>query len=114
MITGNIGANPGLAALWEDEKQRRRDQGQDSQLTPLQSQGIVGLLLLLVCCYCYELRFVLVVTPIARYRWLAVVVSLLLLLGVTFCVCIHFNRKVSSACCYCYFAVIVRSYVLCL
>ena len=43
----------------------------------------------------------LVVTSIARYRRLAVIVSLLLLLGVTFCACSHFNRKVSSACCCC-------------
>ena len=43
----------------------------------------------------------LVVTSIARYRRLAVIVSLLLLLRVTFCACSHFNRKVSSACCYC-------------
>ncbi|XP_041353976.1 LOW QUALITY PROTEIN: uncharacterized protein LOC121371842 [Gigantopelta aegis] len=37
-VGSNIGTNPGLAALWEDEKQRRRDQGQDSQITPPQSQ----------------------------------------------------------------------------
>ena len=43
----------------------------------------------------------LVVTPIARYRRLAVIVSLLLLLRVMFCACSHFNRKVSSACSYC-------------
>ncbi|ESO87295.1 hypothetical protein LOTGIDRAFT_107463 [Lottia gigantea] len=42
MIEGfpNIGTNPGLAALWEDERQRRRDRGEDSQLEPQDSQGI--------------------------------------------------------------------------
>ena len=54
----------------------------------------------------------LVVTSIARYRRLAVIVSLLLLLRVTFCACSHFNRKVLSACCYCYelrFVLVVTS-----
>lgn len=35
----NVGTNPGLAALWEDEKQRRRDRGESSQITPPESQG---------------------------------------------------------------------------
>ncbi|XP_065331760.1 DNA polymerase zeta catalytic subunit isoform X2 [Cloeon dipterum] len=30
--------NPGLAALWEDEQQRRRDQGRETQPTPLTTQ----------------------------------------------------------------------------
>ncbi|KAK7493090.1 hypothetical protein BaRGS_00015611 [Batillaria attramentaria] len=37
-VTDNIGGNPGLAALWEDERQRRRDAGQSSQITPQESQ----------------------------------------------------------------------------
>ncbi|XP_057670686.1 DNA polymerase zeta catalytic subunit isoform X2 [Diorhabda carinulata] len=32
VASGNIGANPGIAALWEDEKQRRRNKGMTSQL----------------------------------------------------------------------------------
>ena len=39
MCTDNMGSNPGLAALWEDERQRRRDAGQASQITPQDSQG---------------------------------------------------------------------------
>jgi len=38
-FTANVGGNPGLAALWEDEKQRRRDKGESSQITPQESQG---------------------------------------------------------------------------
>lgn len=38
-ILANIGTNPGLAALWEDEKQRRRNLGESSQITPPDSQG---------------------------------------------------------------------------
>lgn len=30
--------NPGLAALWEDEHQRRRMQGRETQPTPLSTQ----------------------------------------------------------------------------
>ncbi|KAL8581748.1 hypothetical protein ACOMHN_043166 [Nucella lapillus] len=37
-VTDNMGKNPGLAAIWEDERQRRRDVGQPSQITPQQSQ----------------------------------------------------------------------------
>ena len=29
---GNLGINPGIAALWEDEKQRLRDKGEDSEI----------------------------------------------------------------------------------
>lgn len=35
----NIGTNPGLAALWEDERQRQRERGEDSQITPPDSPG---------------------------------------------------------------------------
>ena len=38
----NMGSNPGLAALWEDERQRRRDVGQASQIGPQESQGRCG------------------------------------------------------------------------
>lgn len=38
-ILANVGTNPGLAALWEDEKQRRRNLGESSQITPPDSQG---------------------------------------------------------------------------
>nr|XP_006811588.1 PREDICTED: DNA polymerase zeta catalytic subunit-like [Saccoglossus kowalevskii] len=35
-ILSNIGTNPGLASIWEDEKQRRREKGESSQIpTPL-------------------------------------------------------------------------------
>ncbi|XP_060083937.1 uncharacterized protein LOC132563202 [Ylistrum balloti] len=37
-VDANVGTNPGLAALWEDEKQRRRDRGESSQLAPPDSQ----------------------------------------------------------------------------
>ncbi|XP_044756178.1 DNA polymerase zeta catalytic subunit isoform X2 [Coccinella septempunctata] len=30
--SGNLAANPGIAALWEDERQRRRNKNEDSQL----------------------------------------------------------------------------------
>ena len=35
----SIGHNPGIAAMWEDEKQRRRDRGQPSQISIPVSQG---------------------------------------------------------------------------
>uniref|UniRef100_A0A1A7XY61 DNA polymerase zeta catalytic subunit n=2 Tax=Iconisemion striatum TaxID=60296 RepID=A0A1A7XY61_9TELE len=37
-IENQIGRNPGLQAIWEDEKQRRRENNQPSQLEPPQSQ----------------------------------------------------------------------------
>ncbi len=39
VFAGNVGANPGLAAIWEDERQRQRNRGESSQLTPPDSQG---------------------------------------------------------------------------
>lgn len=41
-LTENVGTNPGLAALWDDEKQRRRDNGECSQVESDISQGIGG------------------------------------------------------------------------
>nr|CAD7571396.1 unnamed protein product [Timema californicum] len=35
---GELSVNPGLAGIWEDEKQRRRVEGRVSQITPQQSQ----------------------------------------------------------------------------
>lgn len=35
----NIGTNPGLAAIWEDEQQRRRDANESSQISAPSSQG---------------------------------------------------------------------------
>ncbi|CAH1173828.1 unnamed protein product [Phaedon cochleariae] len=32
IASGNIAANPGIAALWADEQQRRRNKGEDSQI----------------------------------------------------------------------------------
>ncbi|XP_069830948.1 DNA polymerase zeta catalytic subunit isoform X2 [Dendropsophus ebraccatus] len=37
-IEAQIGKNPGLQAIWEDEKQRRREKQQSSQITPPDSQ----------------------------------------------------------------------------
>ncbi|KAM4693357.1 LOW QUALITY PROTEIN: DNA polymerase zeta catalytic subunit [Discoglossus pictus] len=37
-IEAQIGKNPGLQAIWEDEKQRRRDKNQSSQISPPDSQ----------------------------------------------------------------------------
>jgi len=37
-LSGQEVVNPGLAALWADENQRRRDQGRTTQPTPLASQ----------------------------------------------------------------------------
>ncbi|KAL3883653.1 hypothetical protein ACJMK2_029895 [Sinanodonta woodiana] len=37
-VNSNLGTNPGLHALWEDERQRHRDKGESSQLTPADSQ----------------------------------------------------------------------------
>lgn len=34
-----IGRNPGLQAIWEDEKQRRRENNQASQIDTPDSQG---------------------------------------------------------------------------
>lgn len=34
-----IGRNPGLQAIWEDEKQRRREKNQTSQIETPESQG---------------------------------------------------------------------------
>uniref|UniRef100_A0A3Q2DKD5 DNA polymerase zeta catalytic subunit n=1 Tax=Cyprinodon variegatus TaxID=28743 RepID=A0A3Q2DKD5_CYPVA len=38
-IENQIGRNPGLQAIWEDEKQRRRENNQSSQIEAPQSQG---------------------------------------------------------------------------
>lgn len=35
----NLGTNPGLAAIWEDEQQRRRDANESSQISGPSSQG---------------------------------------------------------------------------
>ena len=34
----DLAVNPGLAAIWDDEKQRRREVGRCSQITPQNSQ----------------------------------------------------------------------------
>lgn len=39
LCPGQIGRNPGLQAIWEDEKQRRRENNQDSQVETPDSQG---------------------------------------------------------------------------
>lgn len=39
LSTDQIGRNPGLQAIWEDEKQRRREKNESSQLEPPESQG---------------------------------------------------------------------------
>jgi DNA polymerase zeta len=38
MHLDELEVNPGLAAIWEDEKQRRRESGRTSQITPQSSQ----------------------------------------------------------------------------
>jgi hypothetical protein len=37
-LLDELAVNPGLAAIWEDEKQRRREEGRTSQITPRSSQ----------------------------------------------------------------------------
>ncbi|XP_029451114.1 DNA polymerase zeta catalytic subunit isoform X2 [Rhinatrema bivittatum] len=37
-VEAQIGRNPGLQAIWEDEKQRRREKNESSQISPLNSQ----------------------------------------------------------------------------
>ncbi|XP_069463876.1 DNA polymerase zeta catalytic subunit [Ambystoma mexicanum] len=37
-VEAQIGRNPGLQAIWEDEKQRRRDKNESSQISPPDSQ----------------------------------------------------------------------------
>ncbi|XP_078505271.1 DNA polymerase zeta catalytic subunit isoform X2 [Lissotriton helveticus] len=37
-MEAHIGRNPGLQAIWEDEKQRRRDKNESSQISPPDSQ----------------------------------------------------------------------------
>lgn len=39
LIAVNIGSNPGLAAIWEDEQQRRREAKESSQISAPSSQG---------------------------------------------------------------------------
>ncbi len=36
----SLGTNPGLAALWDDERQRQRHRGLDPQITPPDSPGL--------------------------------------------------------------------------
>ncbi|CAL1531881.1 unnamed protein product, partial [Lymnaea stagnalis] len=43
-LLNNVGTNPGLAALWEDERQRRRNAGESSQVEPENSQGRVNVI----------------------------------------------------------------------
>ena len=39
-VCGSVGGNPGLTALWDDERQRRRQRGDDSQeISPPSSPG---------------------------------------------------------------------------
>lgn len=38
MLLDELVVNPGLAAIWEDEKRRRREEGRTSQITPQCSQ----------------------------------------------------------------------------
>jgi DNA polymerase zeta len=39
LFLASTGTNPGLMALWDDEKERRREKGQSSQIENPQSQG---------------------------------------------------------------------------
>jgi len=39
LIPDQIGRNPGLQAIWEDEKQRRREKNQVSHIETPESQG---------------------------------------------------------------------------
>ena len=39
VLTVNIGSNPGLAAIWEDEQQRRREANESSHITAPPSDG---------------------------------------------------------------------------
>ena len=40
LFSVNVGTNPGLAAIWEDERQRRQEANESTQIAPPQSQGI--------------------------------------------------------------------------
>lgn len=40
-IEAQIGGNPGLQAIWEDEKQRRRNRNETSQISHPESQGLL-------------------------------------------------------------------------
>lgn len=42
-IAVNVGSNPGLAVIWEDEQQRRREANESSQISapPTQGQKVV-------------------------------------------------------------------------
>ncbi|XP_053396986.1 uncharacterized protein LOC123552830 [Mercenaria mercenaria] len=42
-VGANIGTNPGLAALWEDERQRRQDRGESTDIAPPESQERVDI-----------------------------------------------------------------------
>lgn len=46
-VGDNIGGNPGLAALWDDEKHRRQDRGMSLDISPPSSPGIT-------LAYCYR------------------------------------------------------------
>ena len=39
IVAVNIGTNPGLAAIWEDEQQRRREANESSQISAPATQG---------------------------------------------------------------------------
>lgn len=45
VIAAQIGGNPGLQAIWEDEKQRRRNRNESSQISQPESQGITLIML---------------------------------------------------------------------
>lgn len=55
-ITANIGTNPGLAALWDDERQRQRERGEDSQITPPDSPGGISRITFLSFIHVGEVR----------------------------------------------------------
>lgn len=39
VIAVNVGTNPGLAAIWEDEQQRRREANESSRISAPPTQG---------------------------------------------------------------------------
>lgn len=45
LISVSSGKNPGLFAIWEEERQRRKAENDTSQITPVPSQGNKSFLL---------------------------------------------------------------------
>lgn len=46
LYSASSGKNPGLLAIWEEERQRRKSENDSSHITPVPSQGDIFIILI--------------------------------------------------------------------